>query len=161
MNRSFLWTCGLALIPATNIVGQSKAGPLEGVWQTVQVTMGGTQPATMKPGANLAIFSGRHYSRVEVHTEKTRPVLANPATATADELREVWGPFVAEAGTYELSGDQLTLHPIVSKNPAAMAAGVSVVYSCKLDGKTATLTAQRDLRGPVANPFTVKLERIE
>jgi hypothetical protein len=57
MNRSCLWTCVLAPIPATNIVGQSKAGPLEGVWQTVQVTMGGTQPATMKPGANLAIFS--------------------------------------------------------------------------------------------------------
>ena len=29
----------------------------------------------------------------------------NPATASADEIRAVWGPFVAEAGTFELSGN--------------------------------------------------------
>jgi FAD binding domain in molybdopterin dehydrogenase len=55
-----------------------------------------------------------------VHSDKPRPVLANPATATAEELREVWGPFVAEGGTYELTENLITMHPIAAKNPAAM-----------------------------------------
>ena len=35
--------------------------------------------------------------------ERPRPVLADAAKADADELRATWGPFVAEAGTYELN----------------------------------------------------------
>jgi hypothetical protein len=151
----------MILIPAISAVGQSKCGPLEGVWQAVQVTQGGPHAITIKPGPNLTIFAARHYSRVDVHTEKARPVLASVAGATADQLREVWGPLVAEAGTYELTDNLMTLRPIVAKNPAAMAPGVSIVYSFKLEGDTLTLIAQRDLSGPVSNPFTVKLVRID
>jgi hypothetical protein len=161
MNTRFLWLFGMALIPTISVVGQSKRGSLEGVWQAVEVTHGGAQAITIKPGPNLAIFAARHFSRIDVQTEKPRPVLANAASATAEQLREVWGPLVAEAGTYELTDNLITLRPIVAKNPAAMAPGVSIVYSYKLEGNTLTLTAQRDPNGPVANPFTVKLVRIE
>jgi hypothetical protein len=161
MNARFFWLFGMALIAAVTVVAQSKRGSLEGVWQAVQVTRGGPQAFTIKPGPNLTIFAGRHYSRIDVQTEKPRPVLANPGGATADELREVWGPLVAEGGTYELTDNVITLRPIVAKNPAAMAPGVSIVYSYKLEGDTLTVTAQRDRNGPVANPFTVKLQRIE
>ena len=157
--RSF-WLICLGLLPAI-VVGQSPRGPLEGVWQAVEVTRVGAGPSTLKPGPNLTIFAARHYSRIDVQTEKDRPVLANVADATAGQLREVWGPLVAEAGTYELADNLITLRPIVSKNPAAMAPGVSIVYSYKMEGETLTLTAQRDLHGPVENPFTVKLVRIE
>jgi hypothetical protein len=161
MSRRLSWLFGMALIPTLSVVGQSKRGSLEGVWRAVQVTHGGPQAITITPGPNLAIFAARHYSRIDVHTEKPRPVLENPATATAEQLREVWGPVVAEAGTYELTDNLMTLRPIVAKNPAAMAPTVSIVYSYKLEGNTLTLTAQRDLNGPVTNPFTVKLTRIE
>jgi hypothetical protein len=116
---------------------------------------------TSQPGPNLTIFAAKHYSRIDVHTQKPRPALANPATATAEELREVWGPLVAEAGTYELTDTLLTLRPIVAKNPAVMESQVSIVYSFKLESNTLVLTAQRDQNGPVANPFKVKLVRIE
>lgn len=152
---------GMALTSTINGFGQSKRGPLEGVWQTVEVTPSGTQGLTVKPGANLAIFTARHYSRIEVHTDKARPVVANAATATAEELREAWGPFVAEAGTYEVADNLITMHPIVAKNPAAMAPGTTMVYSYKLEGDTLTITAQRDRNGPVKNSVTVKLQRIE
>src|SRR5207248_1500342 len=99
--------------------------------------------------------------RVDVHTEKARPVLADVRTATAEQLREVWSPFVAEAGTYEITDNLLTLRPTVSKNPAAMAPGVSMVYSYKLEGNALTLTAKQDRNGPVAHPAIVKLMRIE
>ena len=66
---------------------------------------------TFKPDATLAIFHGRHYSRVEVHAEQPRPPAgATRLTASADQLRAVWGPFVAEAGTFEVSGtDVITM----------------------------------------------------
>ena len=51
--------------------------------------------------ANLTIIAPRHYARVEVQSDGPRPIPADISKATADELRAVWGPFVAEAGTYE------------------------------------------------------------
>jgi hypothetical protein len=151
---------GLALAPILTTYAQSKRS-LEGVWRAVSVTHGGPQPITFKPGPNLTIFSAQHYSRIDVQTDKPRPEVANPASATAEQLRESWGPLVAEAGTYQRSESLITLNPVVSKNPAAMTPGVSIVYAYKLEGDTLTLTAQRDRSGPVANPFTVKLVRIE
>jgi hypothetical protein len=100
-------------------------------------------------------------SRIDVQTDKPRPVLAKPARATAEDLREVWGPLVAEAGTYELTDSRITLRPMIAKNPAVMIPNVSIVYSYKMDGNDLTLTIERDQNGPVANPFSVSLTRIE
>jgi hypothetical protein len=161
MNTMF-FLLGTALIPLVSTLGETKRAPFDGVWQAAEVTLGGPSgPMTVKPGPNLTIFSGRHYSRIDVQTEKPRPVLENPSNATADELRQVWGPLVAEAGTYELADNQMTLRPIVAKNPAVMAPNVTLVYSYKLEGDTLTLTARRDRNGPVAHPFSVKLIRVE
>ena len=55
----------------------------------------------------------------------------------------------------------MTLRPIIAKNPAVMAPNVMLVQSCKLEGDTLTLTAERDRSGPGAHPFTVKLLRVE
>jgi hypothetical protein len=150
----------LAFVPIVGMFAQSKAS-LVGVWEAVQVTHGGPKAVTIKPGPNLTIFSAKHYSRIDVQTDKPRPVLANPSAATAEQLRETWGPLVAEGGTYELTENLITLKPVVSKNPAAMAQDASIVYGYKLEGDTLTLTAQRDYNGPVVKPFTVKLVRKE
>lgn len=154
--------CALIMFVTSGVIalGQLKRPALVGVWQAVEVVHPGPKPATIKPGPNLSIFSATHYSRVLVEAS-SRPALANPASATAEELREVWGPFVAEAGSYELTDTMLTFHPIASKNPAAMAPGVSIVASYKLEGRTLTLIVQREFGGPVAYPYTVKFTRIE
>ena len=74
----------------------------------------------------------------------------------------MWGPFVSEAGTYEVTpGSAITMRPIASKNPAVMGPGVFITYSYKLDGDTLSLTQQRNQNGPFANPFTLKLVRVE
>ena len=109
----------------------------------------------------MAIMTAKYYSRVESHGDRPRPTVANPATATADELRASWGPFYAEAGSYQVSdGNVLTMHSVVSKNPVAMAAGSATTYTYKAEGDTLWLTQQRDLRGPVANPITITLVRV-
>jgi len=162
MNAKFLCLFGLVLTSTIAVFGQSKRGPFEGVWQVAEVTRRGTDGLmTFKPGPNLTIFTRKHYSRIDVQGQKPRPALVNPATATAEELREVWGPSVAEAGTYELTQGQLILRPIVAKNPAAMAPDVSIVYSYKLEDGALILTSQRDQNGLVATPFTIKLMRID
>jgi hypothetical protein len=152
----------VAVLASTGIAGQPKPASLQGVWRAVEVTLTGPNARTMTNlQPNLTVVSARHYARVEVQSEGPRPIVADVAKATADELRAVWGPFVAEAGTYELTGETLTMRPIAAKNPAAMVSGAVIVYACKRDGNTITLTQQRNQNGPFANPATIKLIRVE
>src|SRR5262245_39152756 len=146
---------GLAARPAA----QNRNAALQGVWRTVEVTMAGR---VLKPGATLAIFHGSHYSRVEEHVDAPRPLIADPTTASADELRATWGPFVGEAGTFELgSNNVITMQATVAKNPAAMKQGAVSVYTWQRDGNTLTLTQVRTYAGAPASPLTVKLTRVE
>jgi hypothetical protein len=149
---------GLALTPGE----PAEHAALQGAWRTVEVVVPGPAPHTYKPEATLAIFYGRHYSRVEVHAEQPRPMLANPATASADQLRASWGPFVAEAGTFELTGGNvITLQPTVAKNPAAMKQGAASAYTYQRNGDRLTLTQVRTPTGSRPVPVTITLMRIE
>ena len=135
------------------------------MWQAVEVTITGPGARTIvipQPRPNLTIFTGRHYSQVHVDAEGPRPVLADVTKASADDLRAVWGPFVGEAGTYEVTnGSVITMRPIAAKNPAVMRPGSFITYSYKLDGDTMWVTEQRNQKGPFANPVTVKAARVE
>jgi hypothetical protein len=160
-------SCGALIIAM--VAGRTAApsaeepnAAVQGVWRTVEVVVPGTAGRTFKPNATLAIFHGRHYSRVEVHAEQPRPLLGNPGDASADQLRAVWGPFVAEAGTFDMSGpDLITMRATVAKNPTAMRDGASSVYKYRRLGDTLTLTEIRTPAGPSAQPITVTLTRVE
>ena len=152
-----------ALLSGTDVAGQSRGGSLEGVWQTVEVTLTGPGARTItipEPRPNLMIVTARHYSRVEVQAEGPRPIPADLTKASADELRAVWGPFVGEAGTYEVTGNVMTMRPIAAKNPAAMVPGAFITYSYKLEGDTIWVTQQRNQNGPFAHPATIKSVRV-
>jgi hypothetical protein len=143
--------------------GQSASG-LQGAWQIAEINLTGPSARTItfpEPRANLVIFTARHYSRVEVQTEAPRPLLADAAKASADELRATWGPFVAEAGTYEAAGGSVTMRPIASKNPAVMGGNVFIRYTFTVAGNSLTLTQDRNQNGPFPNPFTIKAVRVE
>jgi hypothetical protein len=153
-----------ALVTSQGTAAQSTRGSVQGVWRVVEATTTGPGARTIAfaDRPNLTIITARHYSRVEVQADGPRPVLADVAKASADELRAVWGPFVSEAGTYEVTPDGLiTMRPIASKNPAVMGPGVFITYAYKLSGDTLSLTQQRNQNGPFANPFTLKLVRAE
>jgi hypothetical protein len=161
MSLSLLSTA-LLVSTVVKLTADAPRAALEGVWRTVEVVVQSPTPQAFKPGATLAIFHGRHYSRVEVHAEGPRPMLKDPAAASADELRAVWGPFVGEAGTYELSGKNLvTMQATVAKNPAAMTNGASSTYTYERQGDTLTLTQIRTQSGPPAAPVRVTLVRVE
>jgi hypothetical protein len=154
----------VGLLASQGTASQSTPQSIQGVWRVVEATISGpgarTIPFADRP--NLTIITARHYSRVEVQADGPRPVLTDVAKASADELRAVWGPFVGEAGTYEMtSGSLVTMRPVASKNPAVMGPGVFITYSYRLEGDTMWLTQQRNQTGPFPNPFTLKLARVE
>lgn len=147
---------------AVTLTANNSHAAFDGVWRTVEVIVPGPVPQTFRPTATLAIFHGRHYSRVEVHAEQPRPSVKDPAVASADQLRAAWGPFVGEAGTFEVSAPNVvTMRALVAKNAAAMANGATTVFTYSRDGDMLTLTQVRTPAGPSANPVTIKLARIE
>ena len=162
MKRLLFVTLGAGLLASPGTGAQSTAASIQGVWKIVEATPSpGARPILFADRPNLTIMTARHYSRVEVQADGPRPVVPDVAKATADELRAAWGPFVAEAGTYEVAGGSITMRPIASKNPAVMGSGVFITYGYKLEGRTLSLTQQRNQNGPFPNPFTLKLERVE
>jgi len=160
---------GFALIVAGLLVshaiaGQATSPSIQGVWQAVEVTIPGPTSRTItipEPRPNLTVVTARYYSRVQVEAEGPRPVIADVAKATADELRAAWGPFAAEAGTYEVTGDLITMRPLAAKNVALMSPGAFTTWSYRLEGSTLWVTAERNQNGPIANPVTVKSVRVE
>jgi len=149
---------------ASQAAAQSTRRSIQGVWRVEEATITGPAARTISfaDRPNLTIITDKYYSRVEVQADGPRPMLTDPAKATADQLRAVWGPFVGEAGTYELSSDgAITMRPIASKNPAVMGSGVFIVYSYTLEGDRLLLTQQRNQNGPFPNPFKLRLVRVE
>jgi hypothetical protein len=164
VRRLFCAAVCVALVGGQGVGAQSARTSIQGVWRAVEAKISGPGARTIPFGErpNLTIITARHYSRVEVQADGPRPILADVAKASADELRAVWGPFVSEAGTYEVTaGNLITMRPVASKNPAVMGPGVFITYSFTLDGDTLSLTQQRNQNGPFANPFTLKLVRVE
>ena len=164
MKRLLLAALSAGLLTSQGTAQQPTRESIQGVWRIVEATISGPGARTIAFAGrpNLTIITARHYSRVEVQADGPRPVLADVAKASADELRAAWGPFVSEAGTYEVApGSVITMRPIASKNPAVMGPGVFITYSYKLDGDTLSLTQQRNQNGPITNPFALKLVRVE
>jgi hypothetical protein len=116
---------------------------VQGVWRVVSTT-GATVNPSSQP--SLVMFTGRHYSILRVTANQPRAAVADPAKASTAQLLTMWGNqgFVANAGTYEIAGGTLT-----------------IVYAATLEGSTLVLTEVRDGDGPVANPTTLRLTRLE
>jgi hypothetical protein len=164
VKRLVFMALSAGLIAGQGIDAQSTRASIQGVWRIVEaaITGPGARTISFAERPSLTIITARHYSRVEVQADGPRPILADVAKASADELRAAWGPFVGEAGTYEVTADSMmTMRPIASKNPAVMGPGVFIIYSYKLEGDTLSLTQQRNQNGPFTNPFTLKLVRVE
>jgi hypothetical protein len=152
------------LLTSEGISGKETSRSIEGVWQAVEVTTSGPVKRTItipEPRPNLVVITAKHYSRVQVEAEGARPVIRDATKATADELRAAWGPFYAEAGTYDLTGNVITLRPVAAKNPAAMTPGAFTTWSFTMENDTLRVTTERNQDGPVANPVTVTLVRVE
>jgi hypothetical protein len=66
---------------------------------------------------------------------------------------------IGNAGAYEISGNQVTIRPVVAKIPVVMKPGAFEVYEFKIEGNTLTLTQRRNVRGPVEQGTVWPAER--
>jgi len=149
-NSSFSKLASSLLLVAALGTAFAADSPLVGVWQ---LDAGPAQ-------AGLYMFTPTHYSMMLAATD--RPDVADANKATADELRAIWGPLLANAGTYEISGDLITIHPVAAKFPVVMKNGATEVYRFHVDGKTLTLQQVRNARGvAVAQANILKFIRVE
>lgn len=135
-----------ALVPAV-----AADSPLVGAWQ-----LDSEQPGQ----AALYLFTPTRYSMTLAATG--RPDLPDTSKATADELRAIWGPLLANAGTYEIAGDLITIHPLAAKSPVVMKPGANEVYQFRIEGKRLTLRQVRNARGvAVESAPTLSFVRVE
>jgi len=136
---------------------------LQGVWKIVEVKTSGPNASTdSSPQPGMFFFAAKHYSFIRIFGQAPRPDLpADLTKATASELYAVWNPFGANAGTYEVTGDKMTCHPAIAKNPSVMANGAKVVATFKLEGNSLWITTVSTVAGPAKDPETLKLVRLE
>jgi hypothetical protein len=167
----------LTLIVLVAVVLPVSAQPkqsIQGVWRVVEITItdspaGRRDPLGAFPAGThtnfqpeLVIFTGRHFSRTTDTAAKPRPTpYKTPGKPTLEELQAEWGPFVANAGTYEVSGTTVTLHAIVAKSPRAQAEKNFTKLTFKLDGNNLWLTPVETEAGQIPNPVVSKYVRIE
>ena len=136
---------------------------IEGAWQLTEITMTGKYAVTMKvTQPSVYIFTKKYYSKIYIGSDKPRPLLDDYTKATQEQLLSIFvDGFDANAGTYEVKADKLTLHPIVAKSPLDMKEGSWTSYSMKISGDTITLTPENSNFGPSKKPITYKLTRVE
>ena len=139
---------------------RASANPLFGVWRVSEITYTGSNARTVSsPQPGIFIVTGRYYSMQAVISDTPRREIPSH-NATLPQYGMAFKSFAADSGTYDMTGNELTFKPIVAKTPTVL--DYSVVDTFRMEG-TATLwlTQKSDQRGPVANPVTIKLLRVE
>jgi hypothetical protein len=154
------------------LFGQSTSKkPLEGAWKVAEIVItgdGAINVPNAQPG--LFIFAQKHYSMFYVSGSQPR-TLFKGENATNEEKIAAYDSFVANTGTYEISGSTITIHPMVARNPNFMAGGFDK-YQFRIEGNTLWLTEKStDLNtrnggkvGPGSGPASetrLKLTRLE
>ena len=141
---------GMSVLAVSRLgIVRAAHNPVQGAWQVTSAN----------GFAGIFIFSAKHYSMMAASTE--RPDIADLSKATADEVRALYGPMIGNAGAYEMSGNQVTIRPVVAKIPVVMKPGAYEVYEFKIEGNTLTLTQRRNVRGPVERGTVWTLTRVE
>jgi hypothetical protein len=145
------WTSGLILLAGAFATAFAADSPLLGAWQL---------DSGQSTQAGLYLFTPTRYSMTLAATD--RPDIADTNKATADELRAIFGPMLANAGTYEIAGDLITIHPLAAKIPVVMKSGATEVYRFQIEGETLTLRQVRNARGVAVDAApTFKFIRVE
>ena len=130
----------LLLLFSAVLSAQSTARkPIEGVWKVVEIVVTGAGASTSSnPQPSLLILTQGHYSQIGVLGDKARTLYKAEEPTNAEKVA-AFDSFFGNAGTYEVSGSTLTIHPIVARNPNFMAGGFEK-YQFRLEGNNLWLT---------------------
>ena len=156
--RNFLLSAAVILM--LSFVASSQK--VMGVWRLDEVKTTGTNGSTNKiTQPSMYLFTKSHYSIIYVNSDKPRST-DDPSKMTVGLLNQTYvDDFVANAGTYDLTGGKLTFHVMVAKSPTYMSGGNWVSFSVKVIGNTMTMTSVGSNSGPATNPATLTFTRVE
>ena len=96
----------------------SSNSRLLGAWRATRVTTSGADTASTNsaPPPSLLIFTRNHYSQIYESADTARAPFAGPRPTDREKIA-AFDSFVANSGTYRVSGNVLVLQPIVAKRP--------------------------------------------
>ncbi len=119
MPRSLL--TALAVVIFMPLTAQAQSSALQGAWTITEVSVStpDTSWTEANPQPGLYIFLEPHYSTLIVRGSEPRELLSDDPT-DAERLAAFGRPFIANSGTYEVSGTTLTVRPLVAKVPNAI-----------------------------------------
>lgn len=109
---------------------------VEGVWKTVHVTTANQDFDTTRP--SILIFTARHYAALDVRGAEPRETF--PEEPTDEQRLAAWRRFFANAGTYEVRGNEIHTKVIVARNPNATAEQAERSSTFEVDGDTMVRT---------------------
>lgn len=150
--------------PAAGEQAQSALGStpksIQGVWRVVEQTINGRTLSGDQLGLGYHIWTKGFYCAVRESDVPPRPNITETDTATAEQLRAVWGPLVAQIGTYQLSPDGLTSSTtLVAKNPSNMGKARIGRGRVRVEGETLITEPADPTRE--GRKITLKMVRVE
>ena len=151
----------VAIVLVWSVSGQQRTvqrSPIQGVWRAVEQTINERTLKDTQIGVGYHIYTDRFFAVVRETGTPPRPNVGNADEATVAQLMAGWGPFVAQIGTYETSGDQLSSVILVAKNPDAT--GRKGVERFTLTGNTLTLEPAEPVPAG-ARSIRMRLVRVE
>ena len=123
------------------------------------VTTGALGRTLGTPQPGLLLVTGGYYSYTLVTSDQPRPIPPR-GLANVEDMLDVWSPFTANAGTFEVSGNSMTRRPVVAKSPDTMAPGAFNEYTFRLSADTLWVTTVGTEGGPARSPSTVRYVRV-
>ena len=117
----------------------TSSGPLEGVWREAEIVITGREASTTQnPQPSLYMFTPTHYAMMGTLGDRPR-ALYKTLNPTNEEKIAAFDSFWGNSGTYEVTGDVLTIRPVIARMPNFMADGFEK-YQFRVDGDTLWLT---------------------
>ena len=158
MIRCFL--LGIAVIFA--LTGVAAAQDVAGAWRLDEATVPGAGGKTAKFGnPNIYLFTKGHFSIIRIEGDKPRST-ESWTTMTPEQVIDTYvKQFTASGGTYEMKGNTLTMKTTIAKNPNIMTRGDWISYAVKINARSMTLTATATNEGPIKNPMSMTLTRLD
>src|SRR5512146_1212237 len=119
---------------------KGKKSSIEGVWKIVEVgqTGGGSVSTNPNPQPSLLIITRGYYMLMFVPGDKPRTMYQAVKPTDAEKLA-AFDSFLANGGTYELSGNTMTIHPTVAR-VQNYAAGGWTKYTVRVEGNNLYMT---------------------
>ena len=137
----------------------TASSPLIGVWKATEVTYADPDtPAETNLQPSYFIFTNEHKSILAILGEEPRAEL--PENPTDAQKAAVYDRLIANVTTYELEGNTITEHYLVDKSPNVKPGDIwRAEY--RFEGGALIFDAKATQDGPIENPYTLKLVRVE